>query len=333
MPVVTVPDKMPGHPAAMMITVPVMHVRTADPDNDDRTTPDRPGFSRRRHKGAKAKDAAKQKGEMVFHTMISLQVRSRLHDWTRGMANAFAFIWPKIARLEWRHPPAYDDARRHRIGAATISPMSSLPKHYLTPEEFLAFERAADSKHEYHDGMVVAMAGGSVPHSALAMNLGSELRQHLKGRPCTVFNSDMKVWTGESRHYFYPDLSGLCGPVQTHDSMHDVLLNPTFIVEILSPRTEAFDRGKKLARYMELPSILEIVLVAQDEIRVDKYTRQSDGIWRFDGYSGSEAVIPFISVQCEVRLGDFYEGVDLRPPSTTDFRIREEHSQYHGLEE
>ena len=191
--------------------------------------------------------------------------------------------------------------------------MSSLAKNHMTPEEFLAFERAAATKHEYHDGVVVAMAGGGTPHSLLAVNLASELRQHLKGRGCLVFNSDMKVWTGQSRHYFYPDLSGLCGQPQAHDEARDVLLNPTFIVEVLSPKTEGYDRGKKLAVYMSLPSVVEIVLVAQDDVRVDKYTRQPDGIWRFDGYSGMDAVVPFVSVQCDIRLGDFYEGVELLP--------------------
>ena len=191
--------------------------------------------------------------------------------------------------------------------------MSSLAKNYMTPEEFLAFEREAGTKHEYHDGAVIDMAGGGIPHSALAVKLASELTQRLKGRSGLVFNSDMKVWTGESRHYFYPDLSGLCGQPQSHDDARDVLLNPAFIVEVLSPKTEGYDRGKKLAVYMGLPSVIEIVLVAQDEMRVDKYTRQPDGIWRFDGYSGPDAVVSFVSVQCEVRLGDFYAGVELLP--------------------
>ena len=191
--------------------------------------------------------------------------------------------------------------------------MSSLATSRMTPEEFLAFERAAATKHEYYDGVVVAMAGGGPAHSRLAVQLGSELWQKLKSRSCSVFNSDMKVWTGASRHYFYPDLSGLCGQPQTHDEAQDVLLNPAFIVEVLSPKTEAFDRGKKLASYMSLKSVIEIVLVAQDEVRVDKYTRQPDGIWRFDGYSGMDAVVPFVSVQCDIRLGDFYEGVELLP--------------------
>ncbi len=191
--------------------------------------------------------------------------------------------------------------------------MSSLAKNHMTPEEFLAFEREAATKHEYHDGVVVDMAGGGPAHSRLAVQLGSELWQRLKNRSCSVFNSDMKVWTGESRHYVYPDLSGLCGQSQTRDEARDVLLNPAFIVEVLSPKTEGYDRGKKLAVYMGLPSVIEIVLVAQDEMRVDKYTRQPDDIWRFDGYSGADAVVPFVSVQCEVRLGDFYAGVELLP--------------------
>jgi len=201
--------------------------------------------------------------------------------------------------------------------------MSSLANDDMTPEEFLAFERAAETKHEYHDGVVVAMAGGGPTHSVLAVRLGSELTQRLKGRSCLVFNSDLRVWTGESRNYFYPDLSGLCGQPQFHDADRDVLLNPAFIVEVLSPKTEAFDRGKKLARYMDLPSVIEIVLVAQDDVRVDKYTRQPDGIWRFDGYSGADAVVPFVSAQCDIRLGDFYEGVELLPlvePGVRRFR-------------
>lgn len=82
---------------------------------------------------------------------------------------------------------------------------------------------------------------------------------------------------------------------------------------MLSPKTEGYDRGKKLAKYMTLASVSEIVLVAQDDIRVDKYTRQPDGIWRFEVHSGPEAVLSFGSVQCDVRLGDFYEGVELLP--------------------
>lgn len=206
--------------------------------------------------------------------------------------------------------------------------MSSAASPLVTPEEYLELERAAETKSEYHDGEIVAMSGGTGPHSLLAMNLGSELRQRLKGRPCLVFNSDMKVWIGVRRHFFYPDLSGLCGQPLYHDEMHDVLVNPSFVVEVLSPKTEAYDRGKKLARYMALPSLVEIALVSQEDLRVDKYTRQPDGIWRFDVLSGNDAVARFESVDCNVPLRDFYEGVELEPPTPpppwSAARIRED---------
>jgi Uma2 family endonuclease len=205
--------------------------------------------------------------------------------------------------------------------------MSSAASPLFTPEEYLELERAAETKSEYHDGEIVAMAGGTGPHSLLAMKLGSELTQRLKGRPCLVFNSDMKVWVGERRHFFYPDLSGLCGQPQYHDEMRDVLVNPSFIVEVLSPKTEGYDRGKKLARYMALPSLVELALVNQDEVRVDKYTRQPDGIWRFDSFAGLDAVVQFQSVGCDVPLRDFYAGVELAPltlPPWSAARLRED---------
>src|SRR5260221_5337410 len=180
--------------------------------------------------------------------------------------------------------------------------MFSAASPLLTPEEYLALERNAETKHEYHDGGIVAMAGWTGPHSLLAVRLGSELMQRLKGRACFVFNSDMKVWIHTERHYFYPDLSGLCGQPQFHDERRDVMTNPTFIVEVLSPKTEGYDRGKKLARYMALPSIVEIALVSQEAVRVDKYTRGPDGIWRFEGLAGFDAVVRFESLNCEFPL-------------------------------
>lgn len=157
------------------------------------------------------------------------------------------------------------------------------------------------------------MAGGTGPHSLLAVRVGSELTQRLKGRRCFVFNSDMKVWVEATRRFLYPDLSGLFGEPRYFDGTRDVLVNPTFVVEILSPKTEAYDRGKKLALYMAQPSIMEIALVSQDEIRVEKYSRAADGIWRFQSYVGPDAVMRFDSVDCEVPLRDFYEGIELLP--------------------
>ena len=109
-------------------------------------------------------------------------------------------------------------------------------------------------------------------------------------------------------------MSPVCASsTQFRDDTRDVLLNPSFVVEVLSPSTEAYDRGRKLAIYMAIPSIVEIVLVSQDQVRVDKYTRQPDGIWRFDVIEGREARVRFESIGCEIVLADFFDGVELAP--------------------
>ena len=185
---------------------------------------------------------------------------------------------------------------------------------YLSPEEYLAIERSALAKSEYHDGRVVAMAGGTGPHSLVAAAFTRELGNFAKAKGCFVFNSDMKLRINENNRFCYPDVSGLCGRPEYHDETRDVLLNPSFIVEVLSKSTEAFDRGRKLALYMALPSVVEIALVSVVEVRVDKYTRQPDGIWRFDGYSALESQVPFASLGCEISLGEVYAGVELDPP-------------------
>ena len=184
----------------------------------------------------------------------------------------------------------------------------------LSPEEYLVIERSALVKSEYHDGRVVAMAGGTGPHSLVAAAFTRELGNFAKAKGCFVFNSDMKLRINENNRFCYPDVCGLCGRPEYHDEMRDVLLNPSFIVEVLSKSTEAFDRGRKLALYMALPSVGEIALVSVVEVRVDKYTRQPDGIWRFDGYSGPESRVPFTSLDCEISLTEVYAGVELDPP-------------------
>ena len=184
----------------------------------------------------------------------------------------------------------------------------------LSPEEYLAIERSALAKSEYHDGQVIAMAGGTGPHSLVAAAFTRELGNFAKAKGCFVFNSDMKLRINENNRFCYPDVSGLCGRPEYHDESRDVLLNPSFVVEVLSKSTEAFDRGRKLALYMALRSVVEIALVSVVEFRVDKYTRQPDGIWRFDGYSGTDSLVPFASLGCEISLGEVYGGVELDPP-------------------
>jgi Uma2 family endonuclease len=184
----------------------------------------------------------------------------------------------------------------------------------VSVEEYLARERVAESKSEYHAGEMVAMAGGTGPHSQLAVKCAGALDRGTAARGCHIFNSDMKLRLEENDRMCYPDVSGLCGRPEYLDATRDVLLNPSFVVEVLSKSTEAFDRGRKLALYMARPTIIEIALVSVVEVRVDKYTRQPDGIWRFDGYSGLDAEVPFVSLGCAVSLREVYAGVELDPP-------------------
>lgn len=191
--------------------------------------------------------------------------------------------------------------------------MSPAAQSLLTAEEYLATERKAETKSEFHDGEIFAMAGGTAPHAELAATFIRELGTRSKGGPCRIYSSDMRIAIPGERSFVYPDVSGLCVEPRFRDDTRDVLLNPSFVVEILSPSTEGYDRGRKLAIYMAVPSIVEIVLVSQDQVRVDKYTRQPDGIWRFDVLTGSETRLRLESLGCEIALADFFDGVELAP--------------------
>ncbi len=176
-------------------------------------------------------------------------------------------------------------------------------------------------KSEFHDGEVFALSGGSDAHSRLALNLGAELYVR-RNRSCPLYNSDMKVWIEDSRRFLYPDLSGLCGQPQFRDAKRDVLLNPTFVVEVLSPSTEAYDRGRKMRYYFSLPSLQEYFLVAQDEVRVERFSRLPDGNWKIEAFAGMDAVLPITSLGIDLPLRAFYEGVELsEPPPEPDDHV------------
>jgi len=122
------------------------------------------------------------------------------------------------------------------------TPMSALRKPWLSPQEYLALERAAETRSEYVDGEIFAMAGGTLRHALIAANAIGEVRSELKDRPCLALGSDMKVWIEAANAFVYPDVSGLCGPVDTFDGVKDAYTNPSFIIEVLSDSTETYDR-------------------------------------------------------------------------------------------
>lgn len=187
--------------------------------------------------------------------------------------------------------------------------MSAQPLPRLSPEEYLAIERAAEFRSEYYDGVMYAMAGGSYPHNVINVNLVRELSSALRKRGRFVVSSDARLRVSPERVYTYPDIMAGCDQPRFADDQKDTLLNPALVIEVLSPSTEAHDRGYKFAQYRQLESIREYVLVSQSEPRIEKFERQADGRWVLSEHVGIEAVCRFESVDCEVTLADIYENV------------------------
>lgn len=180
----------------------------------------------------------------------------------------------------------------------------------LTAEEYLEAERRASIKSEYVNGDVTAMAGASSNHDAICTSIGIIIGSQLRGRPCRTFTSDFKVRIDKANSFRYPDVSGLCGPVLYHDSTHDAYCNPAVIFEVLSPSTEAFDRGEKFRLYRLLDSLFEYVLVRQDRVEVEVWTRGNEGVWTCVIYNERTDSFPLRTLDCTINLGDIYEKVE-----------------------
>jgi Uma2 family endonuclease len=185
--------------------------------------------------------------------------------------------------------------------------MDIQPKPYLTPEDYLAIERQAEIRSEYLDGEMFAIAGGSFQHNLIVGNLVGELRQQLRDRPCGICPNDQRVRTPATGLYTYPDVVVVCGEPELEDDDHlDTLLNPTLIIEVLSPNTEAYDRGKKFEQYQAIPSLAEYVLVSQEAPRVEQFLRQDGNRWLLAVAAGMDARIALPSIQCELALAEVY---------------------------
>src|SRR2546423_811232 len=181
---------------------------------------------------------------------------------------------------------------------------------FVSPEEYLAAERESDTKSEYFDGVVYAMTGARINHIRIITNLTRELSNQLLTRPCDVLSNEMKVLLQDSRKFFYPDVTVVCGEIQFHDDRRDIILNPTLIIEVLSESTEAFDRGAKFQAYQTLDSLKEYVLVAQDGPVVEQFVRQADGKWTYTSVAGLEGSLSLPSVECTLNLSAVYDKVD-----------------------
>lgn len=187
--------------------------------------------------------------------------------------------------------------------------MSSAPKTNLTPEEYLAIERAAETKSEYFRGEMCALAGASVAHNSLVANLIERLGPVARLRGCRVFPSDMRIKVTALGKYTYPDVVVVCGRPELEDAHVDTLLNPAVILEVLSSSTEAYDRGAKFQHYRKLPSLRCYVLVSQERPSVEVFTRQEGGFWRYEPFEGPDAVVTIEPPGARFTLAELFEGV------------------------
>jgi len=189
--------------------------------------------------------------------------------------------------------------------------MQPQPLIRLTAEQYLFAERQSDTKNEYFDGEIFAMAGASREHNQISANLVRVLGNQLLDKPCSVYSSDMKVRIEKARKYTYPDLVVACQTERFEDEHRDVLLNPVVILEILSDSTEAYDRGRKFLHYQLLDSLAVYLLVSQDAPRIEMFARQENNAWLYAEFHGLDAVVEIESIGCSLRLDDVYRKVDL----------------------
>ncbi len=187
--------------------------------------------------------------------------------------------------------------------------MSADPQPETGIEGYLAFERRSETRHEYVDGAIVAMSGASRAHGRISWNISGTLYPQLESQGCEGFVADMRVHVPVTDRYTYPDLVVVCGEPQFEDAELDTLLNPTLIVEVLSPSTEDRDRGSKLFQYRSIPSLEVILLVAQDKLHVEQFVRQQDGSWLLTDVDNLHSVVELPAIGSHLALADVYRRV------------------------
>lgn len=185
--------------------------------------------------------------------------------------------------------------------------MTAQPKRSWTVDEYLAFERSSDVKHEYIAGDAFAMAGAAATHHIIVANIIASLHVQTRQRDCTVFPSDMRLKIVSYNSYTYPDVTVVCGEIRYEDEHQDTLLNPTLIVEALSPSTEQYDRGRKSQHYRSIPSLRGYMLVSQHEPHIEHVVRHSDYQWLFTETSDLHGTVHLPAIDCTLALADVYD--------------------------
>lgn len=190
----------------------------------------------------------------------------------------------------------------------SAQPHESYPPDYMTEAEYLDFERDSDLKHEYFDGMIVAMAGAKRKHNLITMGTSASLYAQIVERPSEVYQGDMRVKAEGYKSYAYPDVVVMCGQPEFEDDEFDTLLNPIVLVEVLSSSTEKNDRGIKFHAYRQLDTLQDYLIISQVRPHIEHYTKRNHQ-WLLTDVIDLDAVMQLPSINCTLALSDVYRKV------------------------
>ncbi|MHB0935386.1 MAG: Uma2 family endonuclease [Armatimonadota bacterium] len=188
--------------------------------------------------------------------------------------------------------------------------MSATPEQGLTIDEYTAIEESSETKHEFLEGNVYEMTDFSLAHNLIAVNVIGILHQQLRGKSCQIYPSNQRLKVEATGFYTYADASVVCGPAQFADAPKHTMTNPTVLIEILSPSTESYDRGKKFQHYRKMESLRAYLLIAQDSMHVELYTRQEQNRWLLVEFTEQDAMVPLDAIGCTLAVKDIYEDVE-----------------------
>lgn len=203
---------------------------------------------------------------------------------------------------------------RYNVAMPTVTTAEISSDRRYTLQEYVSINAESEARLEFHDGQILCMSSGSTAHAAIGFNTIAALGARLRGHRCRGFNADQQIAIPNSPFRFYPDISVICGPVQRDpsDSTGHAVINPTVVIEVLSPGTEWLDRGQKFREYIRLEALQEYVLIAQDIARVETFIRQTDGSWLFAPVAGLDAEVQLRSIGIKLPLGEIYEGIEMQ---------------------
>jgi Uma2 family endonuclease len=188
--------------------------------------------------------------------------------------------------------------------------LQATQQRYYTPEEYLALEETAEYKSEYHDGEIVPMTGGTTNHNQIALNVSVALSIAFKRQNYRVFIGDVRLWIPRIKRFTYPDVMVIAGQPEYYDNRKDTITNAQVIIEVLSKSTKGYDQGDKFRFYQTIPSFQEYILIDQNQIFIEQYSKQENKRWSYSVYDEEDPALTFSSFGVEVPLADIYEKVD-----------------------